>query len=286
MTRVSTLSTLPLRRVLCSLALSAVAAAASAQTAPPTSASLNATAGPLAVSSVAISGATGFGGGTIYYPQAAGSYGVIAISPGYGARGSSLAWLARRLATHGFVVAAINTTSTMDSPPSRGPQLMAALDHVVNKADANVRSRADGSRMAVMGHSAGGGGALVAARDNPTLKAAVALTPGSFGNFYSGVRVPTIIFGADGDTITPVTSQARPAYNSIPVTTPKAYGELNNATHLTPVSTNTPIGRYSVAWAKRFVDGDTRYSPFLCGAEHAAYATTAVFDQYLSTCPY
>lgn len=37
---------------------------------------------------------------------------------------------------------------------------------------------------------------------------------------------------------------------------------------------------------KRFVDGDTRYSTFLCGAEHAAYATGWVFDRYNQNCPY
>lgn len=273
-------------RLLGAVSLAVAALSAHAQTTAPTSASLNATAGPLTVTSVAVSGASGFGGGTIYYPQTNAKYGVVAVCPGYTATQTSIAWLAKRIATHGFVVIAMNTNTTSDSPTSRGPQIMAALNHVLTKADANVRARADGTRMAAMGHSAGGGGALTAAKDNPSLKAAFAMMPGSFSNNYSAITVPTMIMGADGDTITPVTTQARPAYNSIPASTKKAYGELNGATHLTANTTNTPIGRYAVAWAKRFVDGDTRYSTFLCGAEHAAYATASVFDQYQQTCPY
>ncbi|WP_286745765.1 hypothetical protein [Aquabacterium sp. UBA2148] len=100
------------------------------------------------------------------------------------------------------------------------------------------------------------------------------------------MRVPTMIVGADGDTVAGVTSHARPFYAALPSATSKAYGELNGATHFTPNSTNTPIGRYGVAWMKRFVDGDTRYSAFLCGTEHTRYATALVFDRYNQNCPY
>ncbi|NLN39709.1 MAG: hypothetical protein GX155_08950 [Smithella sp.] len=61
---------------------------------------------------------------------------------------------------------------------------------------------------------------------------------------------------------------------------------LKSATHFTPNATDQRIGRYGVAFAKRFVDGDTRYSPFLCGSEHNSYATSSKFATYLSNCPY
>ena len=101
---------------------------AHAQTTAPTSASLNATAGPLSIASSTVSSlaANGFGGGTIYYPNATGRYGVVAISPGYTARQSSIAWLGRRLATHGFVVITIDTNSTLDQPPSRATRMPAS----------------------------------------------------------------------------------------------------------------------------------------------------------------
>ena len=68
----------------------------------------------------------GFGGGTIYYPTttADGTFGAIAISPGYTGTQSSIAWYGPRLASYGFVVITIDTRSTLDSPASRGTQLL------------------------------------------------------------------------------------------------------------------------------------------------------------------
>jgi triacylglycerol lipase len=269
-------------------ALSLFAGTAQAQTSAPTSASLNATAGPLSVSTSSISSfaARGFGGGTVYYPSTAGSYGVIAMCPGFTATQSSIAWLARRMASHGFVVVAMNTNSTLDQPASRANQLMAALSYAVNSSPSAVRSRIDTSKQAVAGHSMGGGGSMIAARDNTSLKASFPMTPWNTSTSFGSVRVPTMIIGADGDTVAAVTAHSRPMYASLPSSTFKAYGELNSASHFTPNSTNTPIGRYGVTWMKRFVDGDTRYSPFLCGSPHESYATSLVFDRYQQNCPY
>lgn len=282
----TTVSRLKGLSIAAAIAAAVLAQPAFAQTSAPTSASLNATSGPLSVSTASVLLPIGFGGGTIYYPTVAGQYGVIAISPGFTATQSSIAWLGRRIATHGFVVITMNTNTTLDQPDSRATQLMAALRHVLNSSGTAVRSRIDPTRLAVAGHSMGGGGSLIAARDNPTLKASYPLTPWNISTNFSTVRVPTLIIGADGDTIAPVATHARPFYASLPSSTYKAYGELNGGTHFSPNSTNTPIGRYGVAWFKRFVDGDTRYSPFLCGAQHTSYATSLVFDRYNQNCPY
>ena len=254
----------------------------------PTSATLNATSGSFAVATSTVSSlaANGFGGGTIYYPTQTGTYAVLAISPGFTATQSSIAWLGRRISTHGFVVITIDTNSTLDQPPSRATQLMAALRHVTDLSNSTVRSRVDASRRGVAGHSMGGGGTLIAARDNPSLKAAVPLTAWSTTKIFSTVQVPTLVVGAESDTVAPVSSHSIPFYNSLSNSLDKAYAELNNASHFAPNSTNTPIGRYSVAWVKRFMDNDTRYTPFLCGTPHTSYATSTVFSDYRSTCPY
>ncbi len=158
------------------------AASAHAQTNPyqkgpdPTSASLNATSGSFSVATSSVSSlVSGFGGGTIYYPTTTGTYAVLAISPGFTATQSSIAWLGRRIATNGFVVITIDTNSTLDQPPSCATQLMAALNYVTNSSSATVRAKVDASRRGVAGHSMGGGGTLYAARDNPSLKAARAV---------------------------------------------------------------------------------------------------------------
>jgi len=250
----------------------------------PTNASLEATSGPFTVATAAVSDLStpGFGAADIYYPTdtSQGTFGGVAVAPGFTATRSSLAWLARRVASHGFVVININTNSTFDQPASRGDQLLAALNYLTGSS--SVRTRVDASRLAVMGHSMGGGGTLEAAKDRPTLKAAVPLTPWNTDKSWPEVRTPTIIFGGQSDTVASPASHAIPFYNSIPSTTEKAYLELRGASHFARNSTNTTIGKYSVAWLKPFEDSDTRYEQFLCPQPAIG---TALSDSR-GTCPH
>ncbi|HEV7707876.1 MAG TPA: alpha/beta hydrolase, partial [Asanoa sp.] len=226
----------------------------------PTTSILDASRGPFATSQTTVSSAvSGFGGGIIYYPTSTseGTFGGIAISPGYTAAWSSISWLGPRLASHGFVVIGIETNSRFDQPASRGTQLLAALDYLVNSS--SVRTRVDSTRLAVAGHSMGGGGTLEAASDRPSLQAAIPLAPWNTDKSWTELRVPTLIIGGESDTVAPVSSHSIPFYNSIPASAEKAYLELNNASHFFPQSVNTPTGRQMVAWLKRFVDNDTRY---------------------------
>lgn len=267
---------------LCGLA--AAGAAQAQQIGPnPTSSQLNATSGPFSISSASVSSfVSGFGGGTIYYPTTSGSYGVIAVCPGFTGTESSIAWFARRLASHGFVTIAMNTNSTLDYPSSRASQIRAAINYVINNSSSTVRSRVNSNVRGAAGHSMGGGGTLIATDDDPTLKVGIPMTPWNTSSLeFTSVRVPQMIFGADGDTIAPYASHARPFYDAIPSTVSKAYALLNGASHFTPNSTDERIGRYGVAFAKRFAYGDTRYTTFLAGAEHNAYNTSLRFDTFL-----
>ena len=252
----------------------------------PTDALLEASSGPFSVSEENVSrlSASGFGGGTIYYPRENNTYGAVAISPGYTGTEASIAWLGERIASHGFVVITIDTITTLDQPDSRAEQLNAALNHMINRASSTVRSRIDSSRLAVMGHSMGGGGTLRLASQRPDLKAAIPLTPWHLNKNWSSVTVPTLIIGADLDTIAPVATHAKPFYNSLPSSISKAYLELDGATHFAPNIPNKIIGKYSVAWLKRFVDNDTRYTQFLCpGPRDGLFGEV---KEYRSTCPF
>ncbi|RLP93066.1 alpha/beta hydrolase [Micromonospora sp. CV4] len=248
----------------------------------PTTAILEASRGPFATSSQNVSSlsVSGFGGGVIYYPTSTseGTFGAIAISPGFTAAWSSISWLGPRLASHGFVVIGIETNSRLDQPDSRGRQLLAALDYLVERS--SVRTRIDGSRLAVAGHSMGGGGSLEAASARPSLQAAVPLAPWNTDKSWTELRVPTLIIGGESDTVAPVSSHSEPFYNSIPASAEKAYLELNGASHFFPQSVNTPTARQMVAWLKRFVDNDTRYEPFLCPGPSGLQ-----IEEYRNTCP-
>lgn len=226
----------------------------------PTVALLEASRGPFATASQTVSSlsVTGFGGGVIYYPTdtSQGTFGAIAISPGFTASWSSIDWLGPRVASHGFVVIGIETNTRLDQPDSRGRQLLAALDYLVERS--SVRGRIDGSRLAVAGHSMGGGGSLEAAALRPSLQAAVPLAPWNTDKTWNTLQVPTLIIGGESDTVAPVASHSIPFYTSIPASAEKAYLELNNASHFFPQTVNTPTARQMVAWLKRFVDNDTR----------------------------
>jgi predicted dienelactone hydrolase len=250
----------------------------------PTTSSIEALRGPYAVSQTTVSrlAVSGFGGGTIYYPTstADGTFGAVAVSPGYTGTQSSIAWLGPRLASQGFVVFTIDTLSTVDQPDSRGRQLLAALDYLTQNS--SVRSRIDSSRLGVMGHSMGGGGSLEAAKSRPSLQAAIPLTPWNLDKTWPEVRTPTLIFGADGDTIAPVASHAEPFYASLPSSLDRAYLELNGATHFTPNTSDTTIAKYSISWLKRFIDNDTRYEQFLCPLPRPSLT----IEEYRGNCPH
>ncbi|MFD8970940.1 alpha/beta hydrolase family protein [Streptomyces sp. NPDC059593] len=249
----------------------------------PTQSSIEALRGPYAVAETSVSSlaATGFGGGTIYYPTSTsdGTFGALVISPGFTAYQSSIAWLGPRLASQGFVVFTIDTLTTLDQPDSRGRQLLAALDHLTQRS--SVRGRIDASRLGVMGHSMGGGGTLEAAKSRPSLKAAIPLTGWNTDKTWPEISTPTLVIGADGDTVAPVATHSEPFYESLPSSLDKAYLELNGATHFTPNTANTTIAKYSVSWLKRFIDDDTRYEQFLCPLPRPSLT----IEEYRGTCP-
>ncbi|MEU4447625.1 alpha/beta hydrolase, partial [Actinosynnema sp. NPDC023926] len=118
----------------------------------PTNSSIEASRGPFATATTTVSSlsVSGFGGGTIYYPTstAEGTFGAIAVSPGYTASQSTMSWLGPRIASQGFVVFTIDTNSRYDQPDSRASQLLAALDYLTGSS--SVRSRIDASRLGVM----------------------------------------------------------------------------------------------------------------------------------------
>jgi pimeloyl-ACP methyl ester carboxylesterase len=143
-----------------------------------------------------------------------------------------------------------------------------------------VRSRIDASRLAVSGHSMGGGGTLAAANERPSLQAAVPLQPWHSTKSWSGIRVPTMIIGAESDTVAAPSSHSEPFYNSIPASSEKAYVELNNEGHFAAGSNPADQARAMITWLKRYVDNDMRYEPLMCPPP-----TSSDFQEWRHTCP-
>jgi alpha-beta hydrolase superfamily lysophospholipase len=236
--------------------------------------------GTFATTTATVSSAVaGFGGGTITYPTSttSGTFGAIAFAPGFTASNASYTWVGPRIASHGFVVFTINTDSRFDFPASRATQLQNALNYLVNNSVA--ASRIDRTRLAVGGHSMGGGGSLIAADNNANLQAAVPLQPWNQGTNFSGVNVPTAIVGAQNDTIASVSAHSLPFYNSIPAASEKALVVVAGASHGLGTTLNTIQARTMLVWLKRYVDNDTRFDPFVCPL------VTSGASDYRNTCP-
>lgn len=239
----------------------------------PTVKSLEAAAGPYTVASAKVVSPTGYGAGTVYYPttRTEGQFGVVVLAPGFLAIQNYYKWLAERVASHGFVVVTVNFNSIFDQPDARGAQMGKALQQVVSLSKTMTtpyHGVLDANRQAAMGHSMGGGGTLAASRDNPALKAAVALAPWHTTKTWSTLQVPTLVLSDEKDNIAPNDTHSIPFYQSFNAALPSAYIELAGADHLCGIQISaekckTSLAKYSIAWLKRFVDGDTRYTPFV-----------------------
>ncbi|OLT36065.1 lipase [Actinomadura sp. CNU-125] len=224
----------------------------------------------------------GFNQGTIYAPTdtGQGTFGAIAVSPGFVSPEGWISWYGPRLASRGFVVMTIETNTLFDQPAARGDQLLAALDYLVG-ADSPVRDRVDPGRLAVMGHSMGGGGTLEAASERTGLRAAVPLAPWNLNSDWGDVRTPTMILGAQNDFIAANALHSEPFYEGLTAAPEKAYAEIGNTGHMSFNTPNDTIAKYTIAWMKRYVDDDTRYERFLCPAP----ADDPALVEYRDTCP-
>ncbi|MBE1532792.1 alpha/beta hydrolase family protein [Actinomadura algeriensis] len=224
----------------------------------------------------------GFNQGTIYAPTdtSQGTFGAIAVSPGFVSPEAWISWYGPSLASRGFVVMTIETNTMLDFPGARGDQLLAALDYLTGD-DSPVGDRIDPSRLAVMGHSMGGGGTLEAASKRTDLQAAVPLAPWNLNSDWSGVRTPTMILGAQNDFIAANGVHSEPFYEGLTAAPEKAYAEIENTGHMSFNTPNDTIAKYTIAWMKRYVDDDTRYEQFLCPAP----ADDPALVEYRDTCP-
>jgi dienelactone hydrolase len=213
----------------------------------------------------------------VYYPTSCtGPFPGVVIIPGFTEVQAQIAQWGTFLASHGFAVmmidsAASGAANTGVLPPSRASGLaegVTTLKGENTRSGSPLSGKVDVARMAVMGHSMGGGGTLLAANAHSDLKAAIGLCPWNPGGTYPMDTVPTLFFDGTADTLVPP-SAATAEYMSIPATTHKTYAEFNGGTHFvanTPLSaaaTDKVVARIGLSWLEVYVVGDTRYQQFI-----------------------
>ena len=232
-----------------------------------------------------------FGDATVYYPMdTPGPIGGVAISPGWTELQRHIEWWGPRLASHGYAVLILDTNDARaDQPEQRAEALIAAvriLRGENDRAGSPLNGRIDTEKMAIMGHSMGGGGVLIAANEYPTeFQAAIPFTPWQPAGDFSQVVVPTLVMAGSADRVAGVADHAWPHFQSIPESTIKVFMEIDGGSHFIADSNRgedlATIGRYGIAWLKLYLDGDERYRGFIYGDEAAADGEK--FSRYITS---
>lgn len=219
---------------------------------------------------------------TLYFPANRGDdFGGVAISPGFIEIQENIEWWGRHLASYGFAVLILDTNSPRDNPQLRADALMAALETIRGegiRSGSPIRGKILDDRMAVMGHSMGGGGALLAANAySDQIRAAIPFTPWLPDADFGSVAVPTLVMAGEIDRIAAVADHAWPHFQSLPEGIPRMYMEFAGGNHfiansvtenegLRPnIDVRDLVGALGVAWLKYFVDGDEEYRDIIYG---------------------
>jgi dienelactone hydrolase len=257
----------------------------------PTEASVFAPTGPFTVATLNVPATAGFGGGTVFYPSGTTQrFAAVSIFPGFFGSSTSFTGWGQKLASNGFVTIIANSSNGFLFPDQRSTEQLQALDWLRAQdavATSPLYGRVDTARSAVIGHSMGGGASLISTtKSRPDLKAAIPLAPWNTGTDFPTNSTPTLIWACQADGVAPVAQHASPMYEGIPAVTTKQYISVAGADHFCANNTATAggiVGAYSLAWLKRFVDNDTRYDPWVCGAH--APAVDAQINEVRQTCP-
>lgn len=231
-----------------------------------------------------------FGAATIYYPVGATEpVGGVAIAPGFTEEQRHISWWGPRLASHGYAVLVLDTNDRRERPDARANALVAGVTLLRSEGrrqGSPLFGRIDVAKMAIMGHSMGGGGALLAANEHSDqIRAAIPFTPWEPETDLGGISAPTLVLAGADDTVAEVEEHAWRHFSMIPESTPKVYLEIAGGDHYIADTTRgidlATVGRYAIAWLKLYVDRDERYRDLIYGEIPAADA--AKFSRYVAS---
>lgn len=179
--------------------------------------------------------------------------------------------LLRHFASHGFIVAAAYTSNA-----GSGQEMLAGLDNLT-AFDADSESafyhHVDLARVATVGHSQGGGGAINAAAD-PRVGFSVPIQPA--GGTLSGLHGPTWFLSGEADTLISSASVRQKFDASTGI--PAAYGDLAGADHYQPIVNGNGYRGPVTAWLRWHLMGDEIARDQFVGP--CAYCTSDIWATY------
>lgn len=237
---------------------------------------------------------------TLYYPDSVtGDYPLVVFGHGFTVSYTFYTNWYEHLASWGYIVAALDEQNGFNiSHPEFGQQMLGTID-MVSGQDAAAGSRLNGlwnGKSATMGHSMGGGSALIAAVDGGALVDAViglapAETDPSVIDDMQDITADMLIISGRGDSVTPESSVQIPMYNA--ATTGKLWVSLLEGGHCNFADGNsgtcefgaTTVGdagtlsyadqqalafTYATPFLEYFLKDETQWDEYVCGT----YAST------------
>lgn len=207
---------------------------------------------------------TALGDCTVFRPTALGGNGtthpVIIWGNGTFSFPAIYAGVLSHLASHGFIVAAANTSNAGD-----GSQMIACLDALV-AANATASSpfygRVDTKQVGAAGHSQGGAGTIMAGRD-PRVKVTAPLQPfitwipggGTFEREAIREQTgPMLLVSGSLDAVAIPLFHQRPVYDE--VNQPVFWATRSLATHFEPIGSAGTYRAPLTAWFRAWLLGD------------------------------
>jgi hypothetical protein len=209
----------------------------------------------------------------IYKPRTLGQNGVrhpvILWGNGTGASPTTYSSLLSHWASHGFVVAAAETSNA-----GSGTQMLACLSYLQTEAGRSSGTyvgKLNLGRVATSGHSQGGGGSIMAGRDS-RIAATAPIQPyviglGHVSSSQSQQNGPMFLMSGSLDTIAGPLLNQSPVYSR--VNKPVFWGTLRSASHFEPVGNGGGFRGPTTAWFRyKLMNDNTARNQFvgtLCG---------------------
>ena len=186
------------------------------------------------------------------------------------------------MASLGYIVVILDTNTPNDGLADRASALAAAVDFIKaenSNSASPVSGKIDENKIAIMGHSIGGGASLAAAAQlGNQVKAVIPLSlyccelGGSFDGDYAALTTPALVIASAADEGAAPAQHAKLVYDSIGGS--KIYMEFSEGDH--SISANggpdlDTIGKFVLAFLKVNLDGKQNLAGFINepGADYA-----------------
>ena len=199
----------------------------------------------------------------VYYPlDAPIPIPVVVLVPGFTNSISDIENWGYYLASYGFVTFLVNVNSIWEPPAYRAAAL---LDGIITMRleDERLDSPLFGSLniedFTVGGYSMGGGGAQLAAQQDSSIKAVIALSPWLETPDATLNNSTSILFiSGEFDNVAPNDYHTNVFYNNTPETTDKLLYEISGGDHYTVVSPyyDQEMGLKTVFWLEKYILND------------------------------